>query len=59
MGIRVNKETLTQQLKIQTKWIKPNQTYHQMILNNELPYHRWWYRSIKNMYDSIRKISYR
>jgi aspartate--ammonia ligase len=38
MGIRVNKETLTQQLKDSNQMDKANQTYHQMILNNELPY---------------------
>lgn len=38
MGIRVNKETLTQQLKDSNQMDKVNQTYHQMILNNELPY---------------------
>ena len=37
MGIRVNKESLLKQLKEKKEEYKINLTYHQMILNNELP----------------------
>ena len=37
MGIRVNKESLLKQLKEKREEYKINLTYHQMILNDELP----------------------
>ena len=37
MGIRVNKESLLKQLKEKKEEYKINLTYHQMILNDELP----------------------
>ena len=37
MGIRVNKESLLKQLKEKKEGYKINLTYHQMILNDELP----------------------
>ena len=38
MGIRVNEESLVEQLKIKNEEYKMRYRYHQMIVNKELPY---------------------